>query len=89
MTRIALRAGQVLVGFTALGWLTDNGVMRARGENGFRTVTVHRFLTTPLKGRKEEYDFLGDEAVRCSRSVFPQRGSVPCWWAERHTTVWE
>ncbi len=89
MGRIAVRMGQVLVGVVALVWLGDYGAVRMRGEAAFGTVPVHRFLTTSLKGQKAEYDFLGNDSVRCSRSMFPQRGSEPCWWVTRHTTVWE
>ena len=89
MGRFAVRAGQVVAGLAVMLWMADYGAMRMRGQAAFGTVTVHRFLTTPLKGQKEEYDFLGDASLTCSRSIFPQRGSEPCWWVARHTTVWE
>ena len=69
----------------------DWAVLRARRSRGtaFGGVTVHQFLVTPLKGQKDRFDYLGDVPVVCSRSIFPQAGNSPCWWVERHTTVWQ
>jgi hypothetical protein len=50
---------------------------------------VNRFLTTPLKGQKEEFDVAGTDEVTCARAMFPQPGVPACWWVERHTTQWQ
>ncbi len=91
MRQIASRVARILVGLLVLLWVADYGAMRARIAHGaaFGTVTVHQLLATPLKGQKEEYDFVGDATVTCSRSIFPQAGNQPCWWVARHTTVWQ
>jgi hypothetical protein len=47
-------------------------------------VTVNRYLTIPLKGNKQEFDYLGSSAVPCSVSLFPQAGRTPCWQLRRH-----
>jgi hypothetical protein len=72
-------------------YAADWAVARVRVARGtaFGVVTVHQLLATPLKGQKEEYDYMGDAAMPCTRSIFPQAGNPPCWWLARHTTVWE
>jgi hypothetical protein len=72
-------------------YLVDAVVLEVRGRHGsaYRVIQVNQFLTTPLKGQKEEYDALGTLPVTCSRSIFPQRGFTPCWWVERHTNQWQ
>jgi hypothetical protein len=67
--------------------------LRLSRRTAMGTVTVDRYLKTPLKGSKEEYDFLGTEDAACSRSLFPQYAAgawnPPCWWLERHKTRWQ
>jgi hypothetical protein len=63
--------------------------VRAHGGNGYDTVQVQQFLSTALKGNKEEYDYLGTAQVSCARALFPHGGANPCWWQRRHTQVWE
>lgn len=72
-------------------WLADWVVFRVRSAhgNGFQTIQVQEYLTTPLKGSKEEYDFLGPEMESCARALFPHASAPPCWWLRRHTTQWE
>ena len=77
----------VLLTLYAADWLVMRWQM-AHGR-GFETAQVHMMLATPLKGQKEEYDYMGDVPVRCSRSIFPQAGNQPCWWLARHTTQWQ
>jgi hypothetical protein len=45
---------------------------------------VNRYLTIPLKGNKQEFDYLGSVDVPCSVSLFPQAGQNPCWQLRRH-----
>ena len=63
--------------------------IRAERQAGMGSVQVDQFLGTPLKGQKEEYDFLGTTAEPCARSIFPHASSSPCWWLEQHKTQWE
>ena len=49
------------------------------------TVTVNRFVTIPLKGNKQEFDYQGTSDVPCSVSLFPQGGESPCWRLRRNT----
>jgi hypothetical protein len=63
--------------------------VRARGGNGYDTVEVQQFLSTALKGNKEEYDYLGTAQVQCAKALFPHGGANPCWWQRRHTQKWE
>ncbi len=52
------------------------------------SVVVDQFLKTPLKGQKEEYDYMGTVAEPCVPSLFPHRSEVPCWWLRRHRQQW-
>ncbi len=60
---------------------------------GLDTVAVDQFLSTPLKGDKAEYDYLGTVNQNCSRTLFPEYASStwnpPCWWLRRHNTTWQ
>jgi hypothetical protein len=49
---------------------------------------VEQFLRTPLKGQKEEFDYMGTVAQPCVPSLFPHSSESPCWWLERHKTQW-
>jgi hypothetical protein len=52
-------------------------------------VAVTRFLATPLKNNKVEYDLMGTVQVTCSRSIFPHNEKPACWWVEGHKAHWE
>ncbi len=72
-------------------WLGDWIAFRVRSAhaNGFQFIQVQEYVTTPLKGSKEEYDYMGTRMESCARAIFPQAGAPPCWWLRRHTTQWE
>jgi hypothetical protein len=72
-------------------YLADWGIfaVRAHAGNGYDTVQVQQFLSTSLKGNKQEYDYLGAAQVDCAKALFPHGGADPCWWQRRHTQVWE
>src|ERR1035438_5134356 len=61
----------------------DWAVYKLRGSPR-STVTVNRYMTIPLKGNKQEFDYLGSMDVPCSVSLFPQAGQVPCWQLRRN-----
>ncbi len=63
--------------------------VRVRRGTAYRVIEVNRFLTTPLKGQKEEFDVAGTDEVTCASSLFPQPGVAACWWVERHTSQWQ
>jgi hypothetical protein len=63
--------------------------MRLARHNGQGVVTVNQFLATPLKGQKEEYDFIGKVDQPCVKSLFPHSSAQPCWWLERHKDQWQ
>lgn len=69
-------------------WIGDFGLFELRGKPT-STVTVSRYMGVPLKGQKEEYDFLGTVAVPCSVSLFPQGGNDPCWRVRQHPDQWD
>jgi len=56
---------------------------------GAATGSVHRIrlLAIPGKANKVEYEVDSvrpEEDVPCSHSLFPQGGSRPCWYVEKH-----
>jgi hypothetical protein len=63
--------------------------VRAHGGGGYDTVQVQQFLSTALKGNKQEYDYLGTAQVQCAKALFPRGGANPCWWQRRHPQAWE
>jgi hypothetical protein len=81
---------RLLVAALIVVYFADWAVLRIRMTRGaaYGTVQVDQYLSTPLKGNKDEYDYLGATSVPCARSIFPH-GAAPCWWRERHKTIWE
>jgi hypothetical protein len=47
-------------------------------------VTVNRYVMIPLKGNKQEFDYIGTGDVGCSVSLFSQAGQDPCWKLRRN-----
>jgi hypothetical protein len=90
MKRILSGAIQILLAAAVLLYLVDWGILRIKMMHGtgYGTVQVDQYLSTPLKGNKDEYDFMGTVQEPCSRSLFPH-GAAPCWWLTKHTTRWE
>ena len=83
MKRWLLRLTVTLVaGFVAV-YGGDWAVFKLRGSPASK-VTVNRFLTIPLKGGKQEFDYLGSIDVPCSVSLFPQAGLTACWRLRRN-----
>jgi hypothetical protein len=83
MKRWLIRVIVLLVaGFVAV-YVGDWAIFKLRGSPK-STVTVNHFQTVPLKGNKEEYDYLGSEDVPCSVSLFPHAGQSPCWQLRRN-----
>ena len=90
MKRIVWLVLRLLLAAIVLVYLIDWTAWRvkvARGT-GYGTVQVDEYLSTPLKGNKAEYDFMGTQSHTCSHSLFPH-GAAPCWWLARHTSHWE
>ncbi len=77
------RAIVVLVAAFVLSYGGDWAVFKLRGSP-LSTVTVNRYVTIPLKGGKQEFDYLGSIDAPCARSLFPQAGQAPCWQLRRH-----
>jgi len=90
MKRIFWIALRTLIAALIVVYLVDWAILRIRITRGtaYGTVQVDQYLATPLKGNKAEYDYLGTISVSCSHAIFPH-GAAPCWWRERHKSVWE
>jgi hypothetical protein len=74
---VALAAIFVLV------YIGDWAIFKLRGSPRSK-VTINRYITIPLKGNKNEFDYLGSSDVPCSVSLFPQTGQSPCWQLRRN-----
>jgi hypothetical protein len=83
MKRWAMRIGIGLVAAFIVVYFGDWAVFKLRGSP-HGSVAVNRYLTVPLKGNKQEYDYLGTLDVPCSVSLFPQGGQSPCWQLRRN-----
>jgi hypothetical protein len=78
-----LRAIVVLVAAFVVAYGGDWAVFKLRGSPTSK-VTVNRYLTIPLKGNKQEFDYLGSIDAPCSVSLFPQAGLSACWQMRRN-----
>ena len=70
------------VGFVAV-YGGDWAVFKLRGSPQSK-VSINRYLTVPLKGNKQEFDYLGSADQPCSVSLFAQAGKTPCWQLRRN-----
>jgi hypothetical protein len=83
--------GRILQGFLAILvvlYLGDWVTLWVRGAHASNSVQVEQFLRTPLKGQKEEFDYMGTIAEPCVSALFPHASVPPCWWLERHKIKW-
>ena len=89
MKRLWGRILQGLLAILIVLYLGDWITLRIRtGAQGSNSVQVEQFLRTPLKGQKEEFDYMGTVAEPCVPALFPHRSEAPCWWVERHKIQW-
>jgi hypothetical protein len=72
----------LVAGFVAV-YAGDWAVFKLRGSPSAK-VTVNSSVTIPLKGNKQEFDYLGSSDISCSRSLFSQAGQSPCWQLRRN-----
>ena len=61
----------------------DWAAFRLRGSPTGK-VEVNRYVAIPLKGNKQEFDYIGTSDIPCSFSLFSQAGESPCWQLRRH-----
>jgi hypothetical protein len=90
MKRILWLAIRILLAVVVVIYLADWATLRVKMSHGsgYGSIQVDEFLSTPLKGNKAEYDYMGTESELCSHSIFPH-GADPCWWLAKHTSHWE
>jgi hypothetical protein len=87
MKRLWARILQLMFALVVVLYLGDWIGLRVRAQTS-STVQVQQFLRTPLKGQKEEFDYMGTVDQPCVRSLFPHNSQSPCWWLERHKISW-
>jgi hypothetical protein len=83
--------GRIFLGLAAAtlaSYAADSVVYFLRGSPT-AAVTVNRFMGVPLKGQKEEYDFLGSVQEHCAVALFPHNGQDPCWHLRRNPNQWD
>jgi hypothetical protein len=86
MRLLMIWLGRVLIVLAAafvVIYAGDWAIYKLRGSPRSK-VTVNRYVTIPLKGNKQEYDYLGSMDMPCSVSMFPQSGQAPCWQLRRN-----
>lgn len=86
--RWLIRIFLVLAVTTAVSYVADTLVYLLRGSPT-STVTIQKFMGIPLKGQKEEYDYLGEAQVSCAVALFPHKGQDPCWRLRRNPNQWD
>jgi hypothetical protein len=89
MMRYLRIAAVALLIATAALYAGDWLIFKLRGSP-VNTVTVSLFVSAPLKGEKQEIDFIGQEQWNCTRTLFPfppyqKNQSMPCWYLLKHT----
>jgi hypothetical protein len=89
MRRPWTRSAQLFFAVLVVLYLGDWVAFELRGQTkASSTVQVEQFLRTPLKGQKEEFDYMGTVNQPCARSLFPHGSQTPCWWLEHHKIRW-
>ena len=83
MLRWLRRVVVVLAAMFVVAYGGDWAVYKLRGSPQSK-VTVNRYVTIPLKGNKQEFDYLGSIDLSCLRSLFPQSAQTPCWQLRRN-----
>ena len=91
MLKIASQSLKYILLGAVILYVVDWGALAVRmaHHSGLGSVTVNQYLATPLKGHKEEYDYLGSVDQPCVKSIFPHNSDQPCWWLERHKNQWQ
>ncbi|MGO9832494.1 MAG: hypothetical protein ACLPJH_20415 [Myxococcaceae bacterium] len=60
----------------------------ARGS-GLGSIQVRHFVSTPLKGNRDEFDLVDSVDQPCVQSAFPHQGLSACWWLQLHRDQWQ
>lgn len=87
LRRWLVRLFLALAAIIAITYLGDSLFYLLRGSPT-STVTVSQFMSTPLKGNKIEYDFLGRVDAQCAESLYPRKEMQPCWYLRRDPNTW-
>lgn len=82
MQRWLQRLVVLLVAGFVVVYVGDWAVYHLRGSPKSQ-VTVNRYLSVPLKGNKQEFDYLGSVEAPCAIALFPQGALSPCWQVRR------
>jgi hypothetical protein len=86
MMRWLQRVAVVLAAGSIALYAGDWATYKLRGSPR-STVAVNRYVTIPLKGNKQEFDYLGSLDQACTLSLFSQAGLSPCWQLRRNPNL--
>jgi hypothetical protein len=84
MMRWLKRIALILITAFVAAYIGDSVIFRLRGAPQSK-VTVNHSIAIPLKGNKQEFDYLGSTDQPCAVALFPQAGLDPCWHLRRNT----
>ena len=84
VSKIALA---VVLGLCVADWALFR--LRVAHGTGVGSVEVRRFMATPLKGNRTEYDYVDTIQQPCVRSILPHQALPPCWWVQMHRDQWQ
>ncbi len=79
----------VIVALAAVA--ADFGIFLYRQRHGevISFVNVRKYVASPLKNGKYEFDYIGDMDVPCVEAMLPHHRMPPCWWVGLHTDHWD
>lgn len=77
------RIAILLIAAFVVTYLGDWAVFRMRGSPQAK-ITVNHSIEIPLKGSKQEFDYLGSADQPCAIALFSQAGLDPCWQLRRN-----
>jgi hypothetical protein len=86
--RWLVRVFLMVAAATVVTYAADTLIYISRGSP-IGSTTVQKFMGIPLKGQKEEYDYLGTAQAPCALALFPHGGHDACWWLRRYPDRWE
>lgn len=88
VVRWLVRAFLAVAVASVVAYVADSLVYLLRGSPT-STVTIQKFMGIPLKGQKEEFDYLGPAQVPCAVALFPHGDKDPCWRLKQNPNQWE
>jgi len=87
MTRVLTGAPVLLLILYCADWAVLR--IRVAHGSGLGTIQVRHFVSTPLKGNRDEFDLVDSADQPCAFSALPHDGLPACWWLQLHRDQWQ